>query len=306
MAHRGLIAGLAVLVLLSSVPIFRIVNVNFTPQDDQSRVRRQPARARGHQPRGDRGDREPRGHRHPPDSRGELHDGHRGGRFRRHAEHRRHLCAAEGLGERDRDQFVIMDEVRNEVLPPVAKTGVRATLQAPGSGGGGGGGGQAQGDVMFVMQGPSSTSCSAPATSWRSRRVRFPGWWTWTPRCDAASRKCPCASTGPRPPTSACSSRMPRKRCGCSWAAIRSRPTTRRASSTEVHLRAEGQNRDSEAAIGRLTVPSARLGSVRARKHRRLHPRRGRRRHPPPESSAPGDAWPPTCCRARRRARRRR
>ena len=30
----------------------------------------------------------------------------------------------------------------------------------------------------------------------------------------------------------------------------------------EVHLRAEGQNRDSEAAIGRLTVPSARLGSV--------------------------------------------
>jgi len=30
----------------------------------------------------------------------------------------------------------------------------------------------------------------------------------------------------------------------------------------EVHLRAEGPNRDSEGAIGRLTVPSARLGSV--------------------------------------------
>src|SRR4029078_11045632 len=30
----------------------------------------------------------------------------------------------------------------------------------------------------------------------------------------------------------------------------------------EVHLRAEGQNRDSEAALGRLAVRSARLGSV--------------------------------------------
>ena len=36
MAHRGLVAVAAVLVLLSSVPLFRIVNVNFTPVDDQS------------------------------------------------------------------------------------------------------------------------------------------------------------------------------------------------------------------------------------------------------------------------------
>ena len=36
MAHRGIVAALAVLVLFSSVPLFRIVNVNFTPQDDQS------------------------------------------------------------------------------------------------------------------------------------------------------------------------------------------------------------------------------------------------------------------------------
>ena len=36
MSHRGIIAALAVVVLFSSVPMFRIVNVNFTPQDDQS------------------------------------------------------------------------------------------------------------------------------------------------------------------------------------------------------------------------------------------------------------------------------
>src|SRR5205823_2310012 len=36
MAHRGVVAGLAVLVLLSSVPLFSIANKNFLPQDDQS------------------------------------------------------------------------------------------------------------------------------------------------------------------------------------------------------------------------------------------------------------------------------
>lgn len=36
MAHRGVVAVLTVLVLLSSVPLFRFVNVNFFSQDDQS------------------------------------------------------------------------------------------------------------------------------------------------------------------------------------------------------------------------------------------------------------------------------
>src|SRR5262249_7753090 len=36
MAHRWIVAGLAVLVLLSSAPLFMAVNKNFMPQDDQS------------------------------------------------------------------------------------------------------------------------------------------------------------------------------------------------------------------------------------------------------------------------------
>ena len=36
MAHRAIVAGVAVLVLLSSVPLFMIANKNFMPQDDQS------------------------------------------------------------------------------------------------------------------------------------------------------------------------------------------------------------------------------------------------------------------------------
>ena len=55
----AIVAGVAVLVLLRSVPLFMVANKNFMPQDDQSRVRGQPARAGRHQPRGDRGHREP-------------------------------------------------------------------------------------------------------------------------------------------------------------------------------------------------------------------------------------------------------
>src|SRR5262245_35245603 len=36
LAHRGIIAGIAVLVLLSSVPLFMLANKNFLPSDDQS------------------------------------------------------------------------------------------------------------------------------------------------------------------------------------------------------------------------------------------------------------------------------
>src|SRR5437762_12387776 len=36
MAHRWIVAGLAVLVLFSSVPLFSIANKNFLPQDDQA------------------------------------------------------------------------------------------------------------------------------------------------------------------------------------------------------------------------------------------------------------------------------
>ncbi len=56
----AIVAGLAVLVLLSSVPLFMIANKNFLPQRRPVGVRGQPARARGHEPRSDRGDHEPR------------------------------------------------------------------------------------------------------------------------------------------------------------------------------------------------------------------------------------------------------
>ena len=38
MAHRGIVAVAAVLVLFSSVPLFRVMPITFTPQDDTSEL----------------------------------------------------------------------------------------------------------------------------------------------------------------------------------------------------------------------------------------------------------------------------
>ena len=140
MAHRGIIATLAVLVLFSSVPIFRIVNVNFTPQDDQSEFDVSLRAPEGASLEGTEviANRVSAAIRRIPevsytmvtvagDSAGTLNTA---GIYVR----------LKDLGDRDRDQFVIMDEVRRGILPPLAKVGVRASLQAPGIAGGGGGG----------------------------------------------------------------------------------------------------------------------------------------------------------------------
>ena len=60
MAHRAIVAGVAVLVLLSSVPLFMIAQQELHAAGRPVGVRGQPARARGHQPRVDRGDHQPR------------------------------------------------------------------------------------------------------------------------------------------------------------------------------------------------------------------------------------------------------
>jgi HAE1 family hydrophobic/amphiphilic exporter-1 len=152
--------------------------------------------------------------------------------------------------------------VRNEILPPVSKTGVRATLQAPGIAGGGGGGGQAQGDVMFVMQGPRLDELQRASNTLAERARAIPGLVdvdtslrVGKPEVSVRLDRPKAADLGVQVSDAAEALRL---------LVGGDQVTTYNEAGEqyEVHLRAEGQNRDSEAAIGRLTVPSARLGSV--------------------------------------------
>ena len=261
MAHRGIMAAVAVLVLFSSVPLFRIVNVNFTPQDDQSEfdVSLRAPEGASLESTDLIANRVATAIRGIPevsytmvtvagDSAGTLNTA---GIYVR----------LKPIEDRERDQFVIMDEVRNEILPPVAKTGVRASLQAPGIGGGGGGGGQS-GDVQFVMQGPSLTELQRASDALAATARTIPG----LVDVDTSLRtgKPEVSVRLDRPKASDLGVRLSDAADALRLLVGGDQVTTYNESGEqyEVHLRAEGADRDSEAAIGHLTVPSARLGSV--------------------------------------------
>src|SRR5882762_3278604 len=146
MAHRGIVAVLAVFVLLSSVPLFRFVNINFTTQDDQSGFDVNVRALEGTSLEAT-----------------EVMANRIGTAIRRipEVDYTLATVAGDGAGTqntaslfvklkpieaRNRDQFAIMSDVRDHVVAPFVAQGVRASV---GAGGGPGGGG-----IQFVFQGP--------------------------------------------------------------------------------------------------------------------------------------------------------
>ena len=263
MAHRGIVATLAILVLASSVPIFRVVDVNFTPQDDQSEfdVSLRAPEGASLEATEVMANRVATAIRRIPevtytmvtvagDSAGTLNT----------ASIYVRLAPIEA---RRRDQFVIMDEVRNEILPKVTTDGVRTAIQAPGiAGGGGGGAGQGQGDVQFVMQGPSLAELERASNALAETARQIPGLVdidtslrVGKPEVSVRLDRPKAADLGVQVSDAAEALRL---------LVGGDQVTTYNESGEqyEVHLRAEERDRGSEAAIGRLTVPSSRLGGV--------------------------------------------
>ncbi len=263
MAHRWVIATLAVLVLFSSVPIFRVVNVNFTPQDDQAEfdVSLRAPEGTSLEATEVLSNRVASAIRELPevvytmvtvagDSAGTLNTANIYVRLK-------------PIGERERDQFVLMDEVRNNILPKVSPEGVKTGLQAPGiAGGGGGGGGQGQGDVQFVMQGPSLAELERASNALAERAKSITG----LVDVDTSLRvgKPEISVRLDRPKAADLGVQLSDAAEALRLLVGGDQVTTYNEAGEqyEVHLRAEGRNRDTEAAIGQLTVPSTRLGSV--------------------------------------------
>src|SRR6185436_1329190 len=172
LAHRGVVAGLAVLVLLSSVPLFSMVNKNFMPQDDQSEfeinlrapegtslesteviTNRIANAVRQKAPEVDytlvtiAGD--------PAKTRtlGNVY------------------VRLRPIEERKQDQFAIMDRIRRQVLPPLA-TNLRTSVQEVAVIGGGGA--QAA-TIQFVINGPDLNKLEALGRQLVERVKPLPG-----------------------------------------------------------------------------------------------------------------------------------
>ena len=256
MNHRGIVAVATVLVLLSSVPLFRIVNVNFTPVDDQSQF--------------DVTVRAPEGSSLAAT---EILANRVATAIRRISEVDYTMVTVAGdtagtlntasvfvrlrsLDERERDQQAVMAEVRNDVLPLVAKEGVRAAVQASGGPGGGGG------DIQFVLQGPNLDDLERYSQALRDKVAAIPGLVDVDTSLNLGKPELSVHIDRPKAADLGVS-------IGDAAEALRllvggDAVTTfnQGGEQYDVVLRAREEDRTTEAAIAAMSVPSSRLGSV--------------------------------------------
>jgi HAE1 family hydrophobic/amphiphilic exporter-1 len=259
MSHRAVVAGIAVLVLLSSVPLFKIVDKNFINNDDQSEfeinlrapegtslesteiiTNRVAAAIRARVPEvsytlvqiaGD-----------PAKTRnlGNVY------------------VRLTSLEDRKRDQFAVMDTIRKDILPPLTAN-LRTSVQPIANIGGGG---SQNADIQFIINGPDLTKLDAYSKQLVARARQFPG----VVDVDTSM------NTG-KPEVSVRVDRPKASDMGVQIAdaaeALRllvggDQVTTYNEGGEqyEVHLRAQQANRSTQEAVAALTVPSSRLGAV--------------------------------------------
>jgi HAE1 family hydrophobic/amphiphilic exporter-1 len=259
MSHRGLVAGVAVLVLLSSVPLFMIANKNFLPVDDQSEFEvnlraREGTSLESTEVISNRIASALR-ERVPEVGYTLVTVGSDPSKTRNLASIYVRLTP---LSERRRDQFAIMDEVRAEILPPIAAN-LRVSVQPVATIGGGG---TQNADVQFLINGPDLKKLEAIGVTMVDRVKRLPGvadvdtsLYAGKPELSVEIDRPKAADLGVQ--------------IGEAAEALRllvggDQVTTYNEGGEqyEVHLRARAENRSTEQAIGALTVPSSRLGSV--------------------------------------------
>ena len=253
MAHRGVIATLAVLVFFSSVPLFRFVNINFTTQDDQSGFDLTVRAPEGTSLDATQvlADRIATAIRRVPE-----------------VDYTLLTVAGDGAGTqnsasifvklapieaRRRDQFDIMAQVRTDILKPYADRGFRVSVGGGGFGGGG---------VQYVLQGPEIAGLQRYGDELLEKVKGIPG------VVDADT-----TLDNGKPELSV---RMDRAKAADLGVQLSDAAEALRllvggdavttynegGEQYEVHVRAEASDRTSDDALGQLPVPSSRLGAV--------------------------------------------
>jgi hydrophobic/amphiphilic exporter-1 (mainly G- bacteria), HAE1 family len=259
MAHRAVVAGVAVLVLLSTVPLFMMANKNFMPPDDQGEfeinlrapegtslestdlvTNRVAATVRARVPEVDytlvtiAGD--------PPKTRnfGTIY------------------VRLTPIETRARDQFTIMDEIRKQILPPLS-TNLRTSVQEVAVIGGGGAQAAA---IQFGINGPDLQKLESISKQLVERVKNMPGVVDIDTSLNAGKPELSVRLDRPKAADLGV-------QIGDAAEALRllvggDQVTTFNESGEqyEVHLRARAEDRTTQAAIAGLTVPSSRLGSV--------------------------------------------
>jgi HAE1 family hydrophobic/amphiphilic exporter-1 len=259
LAHRWIVTAVAVLVLLSSIPLFMVANKNFLPNDDQSEF--------------EVGLRAPEGTSLEAT---EIIANRIATRIRRLPEVAYTLVSVaddpaqtqnsgtvyvrlKPVDERTRDQFAVMNDVRAHVLPELTavnlRTGVRPVATI-------GGGGNQNAEIQFTINGPDLKALERYANAVATAAKKEPG----VVDVDTS------LNVG-KPELSVNLDRLKAADLGVQISdaaeALRllvggDQVTTYNEGGEqyEVHVRADAGNRQTAPAIGQLTVPSSRVGSV--------------------------------------------
>jgi HAE1 family hydrophobic/amphiphilic exporter-1 len=266
MAHRGIVAVGTVVVLLSSIPLFRVTPVTFTPQDDTSQfdITMRAPEGTSLAATDVLANRVAAAVRKLPevdftmvtvagDTAGTLNTA-------------TIFVRLHEIDDRDRDQFAVMGDVRTDILPTVVPENVRVAVQMSGGPGGGGG------DIQFMLQGPDLEALERYSEALRKSVKSIPGLVDVDTTLNAGKPELSVYLDRPKaadlgvPITDAAE-------------ALRllvggDQVTTYNEGGEqyEVYLRAEDRNRGSEGAIAALPVPSTRLGIVTLDNIARLAP----------------------------------
>jgi HAE1 family hydrophobic/amphiphilic exporter-1 len=259
MAHRALVAVGTVLVLLSSIPLFIVVPKNFMAPDDQSEfeinlrapegtsleateilTNRVAAAVKQQVPEVD----------YTLTTVG----GDQAGTRNVSAIYVR-LTPIEA---RKRDQFVIMNAIRSDILPkvaPEARTSV-AVVQAIG------GGGAQNAEIQFLISGPDLRKLDVLSRQLLDKMKSLPG--VVDPDRSLNAGKPELSVQVDRPKAADLGVQVGEAAEALRWLVGGDQVTTYNEGSEqyEVHLRAEAANRKTEEAIAGLMVPSQRLGAI--------------------------------------------
>jgi HAE1 family hydrophobic/amphiphilic exporter-1 len=259
MAHRFIVAAVAVVVLFSSVPLFSIANKNFIPQDDQSEFEINVRAPEGTSLEST----EIIANRIATAVRQRVSEvdftvvtvGGDPAKTRNLASIYVRLRPIE---DRKRDQLTIMEIVRTDIVKPMASD-LRTSVQQIANIGGGGAQNAA---VQFVVNGPDLKKLEQISRQLVDRVKAIPGvvdldtsFNSGKPELSVQVDRPKAADLGVQVADAAEALRL---------LVGGDQVTTYNEGGEqyEVHLRARAENRTTEAAIAALTVPSSRIGSV--------------------------------------------
>ncbi len=259
MSHRAIVAVAAVLVLLSSIPLFIVVPKNFMPQDDQSEFEINLRAPEGTSLEAT----EVLTNRVATAVKQQLPEvdytlttigGDQAGTRNFSSIYVR----LKPIEERKRDQFVIMNAIRADILPVVAKN-ARTSVQVVATIGGGG---SQNAEIQFLINGPDLRKLDILSQQLLDKIKSLPG--VVDPDRSLNSGKPELSVQVDRPKAADLGVQVGDAAEALRWLVGGDQVTTYNEGSEqyEVHLRAEAENRSTEQAIAGLTIPSTRLGSI--------------------------------------------